>query len=80
MPILKIKVCDADGKPLTGQTVKITDCEQLTTNADGLTQFLINADATLSVVINGATVWNGASAELKKEEVFSATGSGFARN
>ena len=79
MPILRVKVCDADGKPLQGQLVKLTDCDHLSTNADGLAQFLLNPSLEATVSINGTTVWSGAIADLKREEVFTASGSGFVR-
>ena len=79
MPIVKIKTCDAEGKSLANQFVKVSGCEQLTTNADGLTQFLIEADTAISIALNGATVWSGNSGELKREETFCATASGFVR-
>ena len=80
MPILRVKVCDADGKPLSGQLVTLTDCDYLSTNADGLAQFLLTPSPDTAVCINGLTVWRGAITDLKKEEVFMASRDGFVRS
>ena len=41
MGILKVKVVDASGADLAGQTVKLRGIDALQSNAQGMTQFLI---------------------------------------
>lgn len=79
MAILKIKVVDASGAALAGQTVKVSGAGVLQTNADGMAQFLTENAAGLDIEINGASVWAGNSAGLARDEVFRADGAGFAR-
>lgn len=79
MGMLKIKVVDAAGSPLAGQTVKVTGAGALQSSADGMAQFLAESDTALDIDINGASVWSGNSAELARDEVFKAEGASFAR-
>ena len=79
MGMLKIKVVDAAGAPLVGQTVKVTGAGALQSSAEGMAQFLTESDATLDIEINGASVWSGNSAELARDEMFKADGASFAR-
>ena len=76
---LKIKVVDASGAALAGQTVKVSGAGVLQTNADGMAQFLTENAAALDIEINGASVWAGNSGDLARDEVFRADGAGFAR-
>ena len=79
MGMLKIKVVDASGAALAGQTVKVSGAGALQTSAEGMTQFLTESDAALVIEINGASVWSGNSAELARDELFKAEGASFAR-
>lgn len=79
MAILKIKLVDAAGQALPGQTVKVSGCSVLQTNAEGRTQFLIESDVPLDIEINNTVAWSGNSADLAREEVFQQAGAGFAR-
>ena len=79
MGMLKIKIVDAAGGPLAGQTVKVSGAGALQTSAEGMTQFLTESDAALDIDINGTTVWSGNSAELARDELFKAEGASFAR-
>ena len=77
MGMLKIKVVDASGTALSGQTVKVTGAGALQTSAEGMAQFLTESDAALD--INGTSVWSGNSAELARDELFKAEGASFVR-
>ena len=44
-----------------------------------MSQFLIDSGIPLEIEINGAAAWSGDSGQLTKDEVFQASGSGFAR-
>ena len=77
--MLKVKVVDAAGSPLAGQTVKVTGAGALQSSANGMAQFLTESDAPLDIDINGTTVWSGNSAELTRDEMFKADGASFAR-
>ena len=79
MGMLKIKVVDAAGAPLLGQTVKVTGAGALQTNAEGMTQFLIDNDVPIDIEINGKSCWAGSSTQLSREEQFKAAGASFAR-
>ena len=79
MPILKIRLTNATGQPLPGQSVKASGCETLQTNALGMVQFLLGSDANLAIDINGAQVWTGNTELLSREEVFTQTAAGFVR-
>ena len=79
MGMLKIKVVDAAGAPLAGQTVKVTGAGALQSSAEGIAQFLTESGEALNIDINGASVWSGNSAELARDEVFKANGASFAR-
>ena len=79
MGMLKIKVVDAAGAPLLGQTVKVTGAGALQSSAEGMAQFLTEIDAAIDIEINGASVWSGNSAELARDELFKAEGASFAR-
>ena len=79
MGMLKIKVVDAVGAALAGQTVKVSGAGALQTSAEGMAQFLTESDAALVIEINGASVWSGNSAELARDELFKAEGASFAR-
>ena len=79
MGILKIKVVDAAGAPLAGQTVKVSGIDALQTNAQGMTQFLITDVAEFDIAIGGASCWAGNSAQLAREEVFEHSADGFKR-
>lgn len=79
MPILKIRLTNATGQPLPGQSVKASGCETLQTSALGMVQFLLGGDASVSIDINGAQVWTGNAELLSREEVFTQTAAGFVR-
>lgn len=79
MSMLKVKVVDAAGTALAGQTVKVSGAEALQTSAGGLTQFLIDSDVPLTIEINDVPAWSGNASQLAREELFKATGTGFAR-
>lgn len=79
MGILKIKLADAAGAALAGQTVKVSGAGALQSNAEGMVQFLIENGIPLEIDINGTAAWSGNSSELVKDELFKATGAGFAR-
>ena len=79
MGMLKIKLVDASGAPMAGQSVKVSGIDALQTSAQGMTQFLITDTAQFDIAIGGTSVWSGNSAELARDEVFKADGTGFAR-
>ena len=79
MGMLKIKVVDAAGTALAGQTVKVSGAGALQTSAEGMVQFLTESNAALDIDINGASVWSGNSTELARDELFKAEGASFAR-
>ena len=79
MPILKIKLTDAAGVALSGQTVNVSTMGELQSNADGIAQFLRGDVGPVNVNINGQLAWAGDSDELAKEETFQQGASGFAR-
>ncbi len=79
MAILKIKVVDAAGAALASQAVKVSGSDTLKTNDAGMTQFLVDSGVPLVIEINGAAAWSGDSGQLAKDEVFQASGTGFAR-
>ena len=79
MGMLKIKVVDASGTALAGQTVKVTGAGALQSSAEGMTQFLTESDVALDIEINDTSVWSGNSAELARDELFKAEGASFAR-
>ncbi len=79
MPVIKIKVCDSSGAPMAAQSVKVTGCEDLLSNDDGMTQFLLLGDASVEIAINGGAVWSGAMADLNKDETFTQSGATFTR-
>ena len=79
MALLKIKLMDAAGQPMSGQSVKTSGCDTLQTNALGMTQFLLSGDASVAIEINGAQVWTGNAELLLREEVFTQTAKGFVR-
>lgn len=79
MPVIRVKVCDENGQLLANQRVKVGECDELTTNEGGVAQFLFSGDGSVPIVINGTTVVTSATADLKKEETFTRTSSGFAR-
>lgn len=79
MPILRIKLVSTAGQPMSGQSVKVSGCDTLQTNAEGMAQFLLGGDVDLEIEINTAVVWAGSQAQLSRDEVFTATASGFVR-
>ena len=79
MAILKVKLVNASDQPLSGQTVKVTGCGELQTNAEGIAQFLMGAEVSLDIHVNGALSWSGKPAELAREELFKQNGSAFVR-
>ena len=79
MALLKIKVTDAAGAVLAGQSVKVSGSDALQTNAQGLTQFLLGDETALEIAINGQPCWSGATSALAKDEVFKQSAKGFTR-
>ena len=79
MPILKIKLTDAAGQALPGQTVKVSSSGVLQSNAEGVSQFLTESGAPLEIEINGVSSWAGSSDQLGKEEKFQQGAAGFVR-
>ena len=79
MAIVKIYLVDAAGQPLADQTVKVTGCGALETNTEGRTQFLLEANASVDIEINGAKAWSGNSDQLTRDEKFQQSPSGFVR-
>ncbi len=79
MAILKIKVIDASGTDLPGQTVKVSGIDALQTNAQGMVQFLIENGAGFEIFINGKSCWLGDTIALAKQEIFQQSGDDFTR-
>ena len=79
MAILQIKVLDASGADLPGQTVEINGMDALQTNAQGMAQFLIGETASLDIAIGASACWSGATSALARQEVFQKTANGFSR-
>ena len=79
MPILRIKVVDASGLAMAGQTVKVSHNGQLQSNADGIAQFLLGEPAHVDIEINGSAAWAGSSDQLAREERFQQGAAGFSR-
>jgi hypothetical protein len=79
MAILRVKLVSAAGQPVSGQAVKVSGCDLLQTNAEGMAQFLLDGDADLEIEINGAMTWAGSPSGLSRDEVFTQTASGFVR-
>ena len=80
MPMLKIKVCNADGGAMHGLEVKVTGCGQLLTDAEGRAQFLTESNTLVAIEINGADAWSGPADSLNREEIFLQSASGFTRS
>ena len=80
MPILKIKVCNADGVMMSGLGVKVTGCGQLLTDTEGCVQFLTESNTLVAIEINGAGAWSGPADSLHREETFLQSASGFTRS
>lgn len=79
MAILKIKVIDASGVDLAGQTVKVSGIDALQTNAQGMAQFLLGDEAVLDIAIGGQSCWSGPANTLARQEVFQQSATGFVR-
>ena len=79
MAILKIKVVDASGADLPGQTVKVSGMDALQTNEQGMAQFLLGDAASLEIAIDGKSCWSGDASALARQEVFQQSATGFAR-
>ena len=79
MPILRIKVVDASGLAMAGQSVKVSNNGQLQSNADGIVQFLLGESALVDIEINGLSAWAGGSDQLAREERFQQGAAGFTR-
>ena len=79
MPVVRIKVCDGGGQPLAKQRIKVGECDELVSNDSGMAQFLVVGDGPVDVLINEATVLSCAVADLKKDEIFTQSGSSFTR-
>lgn len=79
MAILKIKVLTASGADVAGVTVKVSGIDSLQTNAQGMTQFLIEDADAFDISIAAQTVWSGPTSALARQEVFQQSGAGFAR-
>ncbi len=77
--VVKVQVVDTAGKPIAGLPLKLTGCEELSTGAEGVVMFLAEEAPALTLEIGGKAVWNGPADQLKAMEVFTQTGSGFAR-
>lgn len=79
MAILKISVLDGAGQAMPGQLVKVTGCDSLQTNGQGLSQFLLDDGRVLEIEIGGVPVWTGNASELARDERFQQSGAGFSR-
>ena len=79
MAILRVKLTSAAGQPLSGQSVKVSGCDVLQTNTEGMVQFLLAGEPALEIEINGSVDWSGSPSELSRDEVFTQTTSGFVR-
>ncbi len=70
--VVKFSVVDAKGAGAAGQTVVAGDAE-LTTGSAGLVQALLD-DGNTVIKVNGVKAYDGAVADLRPLEVFTATG------
>lgn len=70
--VVLVKIVDAQNAPVAGQQVRTSDmkiAESLMTGADGRVNLLIASDS-VSIMVNGKTVYEGDTAALEREAVF----------
>lgn len=80
--IIRVQLRNAAGNPAEGLPVTLTGCgaEPAVTGPSGVVQFLTDDDTpTVTITIGGAPAWSGPSSELRENEVFVQSDSGFAR-
>lgn len=79
--VVLVKIVDGQNAPVAGQEVRTSDMkttESLVTGADGRVSLLIAADS-VRVTVNGKTVYEGETAALEREAVFTLEGKRLSR-
>lgn len=74
--VVLVKIVDEQNAPVAGQQVRTSDMkttESLVTGADGRVNLLIASDS-VSLAVNGKTVYEGDAAALEREAVFTLEG------
>lgn len=74
--VVLVKIVDEQNAPVAGQQVRTSDMkteESLVTGADGRVNLLIASDS-VSLTVNGKTVYEGEAAALDREAVFTLEG------
>jgi hypothetical protein len=74
--VVLVKIVDEQNAPVAGQQVRTSDMkttESLVTGADGRVNLLIASDS-ISLAVNGKTVYEGDAAALEREAVFTLEG------
>lgn len=71
--IVKVFVVDDKGNGLSGQRVKLYGAGEQLTNSSGAVHIPIEA-STATLYVNGHTAFNGPTARLRNQEVFTRSG------
>lgn len=74
--VVLVRIVDEQNAPVAGQQVRTSDMktsESLVTGADGRVNLLIASDS-VSLTVNGKTVFEGDAAALEREAVFTPEG------
>jgi hypothetical protein len=74
--VVLVRIVDEQNAPVAGQQVRTSDMkttESLVTGADGRVNLLIASDS-ISLAVNGKTVYEGDAAALEREAVFTLEG------
>jgi hypothetical protein len=74
--VVLVKIVDEQNAPVAGQQIRTSDMkttESLVTGADGRVNLLIASDS-VSLAVNGKTVYEGDAAALEREAVFTLEG------
>lgn len=62
--LVKVFVCDSNGRGVSGQRVKMYGGNEMSTNSSGIVEFLIDEGGDVSIYVNGNTAFSGSKARL----------------
>ena len=62
--LIKVFVCDDNGRGLSGQRVKMYGGSEVKTDSQGIAELLIDDGGDISIYVNGTTAYSGSKARL----------------
>lgn len=62
--LIKVFVCDSEGRGLSGQRVKMYGGSEIRTDSKGIAELIIDEGGDISIYVNGLTAYSGSKSRM----------------